>query len=129
MKGYYFYDQASFIFYDFGYFSGVTLTLTSITFISFDIRLILFKFVCLKKWNNCSWCYINKCQHILPLFYKRYSETFCNSIKDHLQLRGDLFKVSCHVMSFFLWNSFSVIKDVTCHFVITATLCNTWRTL
>ena len=47
----------------------------------------------------------------LLLFYKRYSGTFCNSIKDHLQLRGDLFKVSFRLMLFFLWNNFSMIKD------------------
>ena len=66
-----------------------------------------------KKWSNYSWCYINFMSTYikLPLFYKRYSGTFCNSIKDHLQLRGDLFKVSSRLMLFFLWNNFSMIKD------------------
>ena len=33
------------------------------------------------------------------------------SIKDHLQLRGDLFKVSRRLMLFFLLNNFFVIND------------------
>ena len=35
------------------------------------------------------------------------------SIKDHLQLRGDLFKVSRRLMLFFLLNNFSVIDDIS----------------
>ena len=75
-------------------------------------QLLLLLHVCLKKCNNYTWFYefyVNF--YYLLFFYKRYSGTFCDGIIDHLQLQGDLFKVSGRLMLFFLCNNFSVIKD------------------